>query len=100
MKKKYLIILSGGSDVERYHIGEATWNWINSDPPDFKNHSFTEKVPDDVRAEASKPDKIPETVCVTSGSYDNDRAIFASIWSKSVTTGRGTFEDVYEGCIY
>lgn len=99
--KKYLICLSGGGDTDRFVVGEATWNWINQDPPDFdQTHSFDEVISDEVRAEAAKPDEVPATVRVTSGSYDNDRALHASCWSKSVKSGKGTFEDVYDGVIY
>jgi len=101
MKKKYLIILEGGGDVERFVVGEATWNWINSDAPDFgSTHSADEVISDKVRAEAMNGEAVPEKVRVTSGSYDNDRAIHASCWSKSVASGRGTFEDIYSGAIY
>jgi hypothetical protein len=99
--KKYLICLEGGGDVDRFIVGEATWNWINQDPPDFGlAYATDETVSPEVRAEAADQSAVPETVRVTSGSYDNDRAIHASCWSKSVKTGRGTFEDVYNGAIY
>lgn len=102
--KKYLLRLVGGGDIDFSEVGEATWNWINSPAPNFgKKSSVNEPVPADVKAEAFDPAKVPYKVLITCGSYDNDRALHASCWSKSINESRGFkqyFEDTYDGMIY
>ena len=99
---KYLINLSGGGDQYYLVVGKAAFDWIESlRPTNFKDYSADEPVPAGVLAEATKP--MPKTCLVTTGSCENDRALFLMEGFKvyySYPKKQGPFEDEWTGCIY
>ena len=101
--KKYLVHLEGGGDTYYFVVGQATWDWINSDWPEFDDSCCVdETVSAEVIAEATElsPD-FDTTVRVTSGSCDNDRAMHLfGLFKTHHKYPRGEYEDCYEGCIY
>lgn len=104
MSKKYLINLSGQGDQYYFVVGPAAFNWIDSPrPTNFKDYAVQEAVPADVLAELPK---LPKTVHVTTGSCENDRAIFLmegfafkEIYDR-YPAKKGPFDDEWTGCIY
>ncbi len=114
MSKQYLVTLQGGGDTIMFIVGQAGWDYIHQDYPDFPHgeYSMTEKVPDDCVLEMDKkkvaeyraygPEYKPEECCVTTGSWDNDRALHLSgLYKNYERYPRGKkFEDQYTGCIY
>jgi len=104
MSKKYLVHLRDYSGDDCYFVvGEATLNWFDSPRPEAFNKgktSFNEKIPADVLAEATETPQN-KTVCVTSGSCENDRAIQAmELFTVLAFKPRGKFTDIWEGMIY
>lgn len=113
MSKQYLVTLQGG-DTIRFIVGQAGWDYINQDYPNFPPGKFSvdEKVPDDCVLEMDKKkvkeyrafgvEYLPEICTVTTGSWDNDRALHLSgLYKNYDRYPRGkTFEDEYNGCIY
>ena len=74
--KLYLISLSGQGDHQLTLVDEETWNWIGSAWP-FKRGSTggaDPSIPANVKA---RLDPIDGDVYITSGSWENDRAIRA-----------------------
>lgn len=78
----YLLILQGGDDVEIKIIGPKAWEYLNSPPPKLNLNSSgkTEKLSPEILAEAdsiigSKREEPVTEIYVTSGSWDNDRAL-------------------------
>ncbi len=71
---KYLISLQGIGERAYLLVGPAAWDWLLSPRPDFrKNLHLSEAVPAAVIEESGG--KMPNTVVVTVGSCENDRAI-------------------------
>lgn len=110
--KQYLILLAGGGDRYIFIVGQAGWDYINSPYPDFKDEScLTETLPAALIAEMD-PKLIkkyraygegygPEQCEVTTGSWDNDRAIHLSSFYKNYDrVPKADFADQYDGCIY
>ena len=108
--KKYLINLTGGGDTITFIVGQAGWDYINQPRPDFGNNSAAlEKVPAACVAEMDAEQMknfgkygSPDECQVTTGSWDNDRALHLSgLYVTLEHYPRGQyFEDMYSGCIY
>lgn len=106
MAKKYLVHLKDytGDDVF-FVVGEATYKWFISERPACfakGKTSYNERIPAAVLAEATEVDEeFPKTVCVTSGSCDNDRAIHAmGLFKIQYLPPSGKFNGFYNGLIY
>lgn len=114
MSKQYLVTLQGGGDTMMFIVGQAGWDYIHQDYPTFKDgeYSLTETVPEDCCAEMDTKmvkqylsygtEYRVEQCEVTTGSWDNDRALHLSGLYKNLDRyPRGKkFEDQYTGCIY
>ena len=112
--KQYLVVLSGGGDTFIKLVNEAVWEWINGDysPDGDYASSYTEKVPEAVLEEARKYDMLEHfednELDITSGSYDNDRAMaapgveFESLKAAMQYAKQHSLdiEDTYEGYFY
>jgi hypothetical protein len=106
--KKFLIVLSGGGDTVAKLCSPETEGWLHMNPKFEGGHSAEEKIPADVQAGADPNHALEETVRVTSGSWENDRALAAP--GLSFETLSGALEWVikneaeltgeYHGCIY
>jgi hypothetical protein len=76
----YLVVLEGGGDIQVSLVNKAVWDWIDL-PFDSQEYGYYEAVPPAVLDEAKRHDTESYfkdgTMRVTSGSYDNDRAMFA-----------------------
>ena len=109
-------MLDGGGDSFRFTVSQATWDWINSDYPNFLpgETSIMEELPDAVMAEIP-PSRLPQmrmdygcpegeniSVMVTCGSCDNDRAIMSMEWGKYVDLKQPSegYAGIYEGYVY
>lgn len=70
---KYLVTLQGGGDFYAALVDQETFNWINRDDTPGRKGRETGWT------DSAAPDwlKKMETILVTSGSYQNDRAIYA-----------------------
>ena len=119
MKKVYLIRLTGGGDIDEKFVDEEAWNWITSDdmgqrPEDVGESGWdAQLVPGSIK-KLMKNLYGEDEVMITSGSWDNDRALMCpenvSIDHSKVDYGalrdslkEQGFEytgEVYEGCIY
>ena len=107
--KCYLITLTltDGDDKTIKLVGEKTWKWILSSP---KEINVDEYVPEDalVEMERLSGKKQEPTVHITSGRWDNDRAIqaggvaFENIKdvNKWLKENRSEIDDEYNGYIY
>lgn len=100
--KHYLIHLAGGGDTTIHIVNEATWDWINLPYQGNNNKNrYTETVPSGVMCNHKELE-------ITSGSYDNDRALAISgqtFWTMKdaydyIKNNNITIEDEYEGYIY
>jgi hypothetical protein len=105
--KKYLIHLSGGGDETYFVVGEATFNYINSPrPPELKSVSgVKETIPqaviDEMIPEYVK--MIENPITVTSGSCENDRALFVMFGFKQhdyLVWSNKRYESMFEGYLY
>ena len=71
---KYLISLQGVGESAYLLVVPAAWDWLLSPRPDFRKSShLSETVPTAVIEESGG--KMSNTVIVTAGSCENDRAI-------------------------
>lgn len=81
MKKVYLIRLTGGGDVEEKFVGQEAWDWITSRdmgqrPEDIGESSWEDQlIPDSVRLQLTADGWTDNDRRITSGSWDNDRAL-------------------------
>jgi hypothetical protein len=106
MSKKILVHLRAfDGDDAFFVVGQATFEWFNAPRPaafDKGKTSYNEKIPAAVLAEATNPDaNSAKTVCVTSGSCENDRAIHAmSLFTVTDTPPSGKYDGFYDGMIY
>lgn len=128
MKKVYLIRLEGGGDVEERWIDEEAWNWITSDdkgqrPEDIGESMWTDQnVPESILQALEDEHKKygypgarnPREVQITSGSWDNDRALtcpsnvsldlskldYGALRDSLAEQGFEYTGEVYEGAIY
>lgn len=111
--KKYLILLAGMGDRTTFVVGPAGWAYIHSDYPTFPEGEFslTETLPQAVidEMDAKLVAEVreygegygPEQCEVTTGSWDNDRAIHLSSFYKQYDrVPRGPWADQYDGCLY
>ena len=119
MIKVYQIKLQGMGDFEEKFVDQEAWDWITSQDPgqlpsDAGESSWEDQiVPDAVRQEIKK-EYGGEEIMVTSGSWENDRAIMCpeNVSIDHAKLDRGElraslaaqgFEytgEVYEGCLY
>lgn len=115
----YLLVLQGQGDEYATLVDKETWDWINSPPPKNRTSNGWSELsimPKWIRDACKKSGDDP---CITIGSYQNDRALVASM-----SEGNGIFADMdsygaseknarqfaeengytivaeYEGCIY
>lgn len=71
-KKIYLLFLAGINEMQITIIDKETWDWIFSPfPGDGKDPN----IPASQIALCKKEDKEWDGISLTSGSYDNDRAL-------------------------
>jgi hypothetical protein len=98
MNFRHLVILSGQGDTTISLVTPEQFAWINSPPLDDSATSWIEKDPLDGKR-----------VRVTSGSYDNDRALqvngtdFGTIAAAIQFANKHSYEissDEFHGCIY
>lgn len=119
MKKVYLIRLTGQGDIDEKFVDEEAWNWITSNdmgqsPEDVGEYSWEDQlVPDSIR-KLIESAYDGEEVMITSGSWDNDRALMCpeNVAIDKSKLDRGALRDslkqqgfeytgeVYEGYIY
>lgn len=103
MKKMYLIILQGGGDTDIKLVPFAAKAWIESAYP----VDMEETIPPEVR-EGFEDDYEEDTVIVTPGSGDNDRALAVQGYGLYSTTDAHKYArkngieivDEYHGYIY
>jgi hypothetical protein len=102
----YLLILSGGGDTTITVVDQTAWDYINGPAPKFPEGQYS--------AQETPPwhrDRLIATVTVTTGSWENDRALHASVETgKSFDTiteamryingEKLELADEYHGCIY
>ena len=119
MKKRYLIILSGQGDTIIKVVNQETWEYIFSPAPKFVLYGAKETLPAGVAADDDfddddddEPTPTPNpnpTISVTSGSYENDRALLVkgeqsfyslSDYTKWVKKSKAKIADEYHGLIY
>lgn len=105
----YLVQLQGGGDEIITLVKPCVWEWILSD---YQGGSGYETVPEEVVAEFKAHDKASwikdGQIHVTSGSFDNDRAIAAPGINfdtmkeahKYAKDNNLEIEDYYEGYLY
>jgi len=119
----HLIILIGQGDTEIKIVDEETFTWIKSPPdqPTSDDPRYINKCTwIDSQMPQSQKDKLRaidgnENVIITSGSWENDRALqacnangYEDIWPDSVGHAVKIIgwrddslqEESYEGCIY
>ncbi len=116
----YLIVLEGGGDVDIKVVDQETYDWITSDdlgqPPGSEEETMWEdqSVPASQLAKMkSKEGEHYQPPMITSGSWDNDRAIhccaadgydteYDSIKEalKDIRKKGDEMEDEYHGGIY
>lgn len=106
----YLVVLEGGGDEWVGLVNEETWNWIMQgfDSAKTEGYSYNEDVPQELIDAYPKREYQATTVLVTTGSYDNDRALaapkidFTSIKKAEqyIKKNNCHLVDEYYGCIY
>ena len=119
----YLIVLEGGGDLEIKVVDEETFKWVTSDdmgkadPPkkgDSRYHWEDQLVPkSQIKKMKTEYGAYYEPLTITSGSWDNDRAVAARCadgYSEYMYTIKDTFQtiqqkgdvlvDEYRGYIY
>ncbi len=106
MKKAYLLKLEGGGDIVIKLISKEIFHWINSDYQS-KQSSYDEVLSEVIAHEMNK-----KHVKITRGSFENDRAIYASMHANGMIfdsikelnrylkKNEIELEDEYHGCIY
>ena len=72
-----MLVLTGQGDTYIKIVNKKTWDWIFSPPPVMKKHIGIDTGIPQNQIEARKKDKLSEVFTVTSGSYENDRAMGA-----------------------
>lgn len=72
MTKKFLIVLSNHEDVEIILAEPGAEQWINTEPTEV---NVKEQIPEALFADAAEGDDEQKEVYVSSGSWDNDRAL-------------------------
>lgn len=82
MTIKHLVVLNGGGDTYVGLITPEQWTWIHSDRPRTVDLTWKENDP-----EGNLPVKV------SSGSYENDRAM-AAIFGDGEDNERSTFDSV------
>lgn len=118
--KVYMIVLVGQGDTDVRIVDEATFDWVSSKDmgkpkghPENKNSWADQLVPEAQKA-LRATDGQEEDVCLTSGSWWNDRMLAAlsleryaneNMWSirdanKAVKKHGDEVEDTIEGMIY
>lgn len=119
----YLIVLQGQGDEYAAIVDKETWDWINSDVPEYAigKSSWSERatMPQRVREAIDKANEAdPEDPQMTCGSFDNDRAMHVCAYHAALYCDMGDEDetrreakrwarenghkivDTYEGCIY
>lgn len=102
----YLLILIGQGDKDIGLVNEETWNWIFSDF-DSGESGYHEDVPESI-LKAYPNTKSAKKIYVTSGTYDNDRALqgpkltFSSVKEAMafIKKNNCNLVEEFEGCIY
>lgn len=109
----YAVILSGMGDFQGAVVDKDTFEWITSPRPDFPEGepSMYETLPFNVKE--ARTDGHDETY-VTTGSYENDRALAIASTVQGYEPSYGSFKEMfyritargdalintYEGAIY
>lgn len=79
MENMYLLVLQGGGDENIRLVNSTIWNWVISDYQYYENGY--EPLSKEVLSEFKKYNKEKRLqngcILVSSGSFDNDRAILA-----------------------
>ncbi len=77
--KLHLLTLVGIGDLEFKLVDQETWDYIFSPRPNFgKTHGFLETPPKNIQVAMKAAGRDEDTVYVTSGSCENDRALSVS----------------------
>lgn len=115
--KCYLVTLQGQGNTECRIVDEESWNWLCSDsgkPSEDATYWDDPNVPSAV-VERRKVAGLEEPIEITSGSWENDRALQCPaiiidgnemlFWSvadaiKAAKEHGMDIEKSYEGCIY
>ena len=109
-KREVYIIHLDGEDTYVKLVDKETFDWLSSDPgrPEGKSSWVDPNVPPAVLARIKKVHG--DEVRITSGSWENDRAIFAEAVYGNCDSLKEAFElvrrknykvmDTFEGCMY
>ena len=103
----YLIVCQGQGNIDVGLVNKETWDWINSDYVSDES-AYEETIAPSIMKAYPDCQYVEETIFITSGSYDNDRALsspkerFDSITDamKFIKKNKCNLVDEFHGCIY
>ena len=102
IKKVYAVTLQGGGDTYRFLVDEEIWNWINKEPSPEERELLREKAH---FADPSTPERVQDLneknresrlVSVTSGSFDNDKALACTELDLTGSQGYNSTREITE----